>query len=94
LNIQRVGTPTTPPDGDMWITSANVFARVNGVTQTVQRAAGRVVGDQITGYTNPWVTTPANRATGYDAATVTLPQLAARVRALQDDMTTHGLIAV
>jgi hypothetical protein len=39
------------------------------------------------------MTGTANRATAYDTATITLVQLAERVKALQDDITTHGLIA-
>lgn len=96
LNIQRTGTPSAPPDGDMWITTANAFARINGVTKTVQSSAsGNLIGAQATGYTNAWTGAAANRATSYDAASITLPQLAARVRALQDDLQlTHTLLAV
>lgn len=32
LNIQPGTAPTLPNNGDMWLTSAGVFARVNGVT--------------------------------------------------------------
>lgn len=53
----------------------------------------KVVGTRVTGYTNA-MTGAANRATAYDVATVTLAQLAGRVKALQDDLTTHGLIGV
>ena len=34
----------------------------------------------------------ANKVTAYDTTTVTLAQLAARVKSLQDALTTHGLI--
>lgn len=51
----------------------------------------KVVGERITGYTNPWAG-GANRGTGYDTATVTLTQLAGRVMAIQNDLVTHGLI--
>jgi hypothetical protein len=50
-----------------------------------------VVTTRRTGYTNA-MTGTANRATAYDTSTVTLVQLAERVKALQDDLTTHGLI--
>jgi hypothetical protein len=32
--------PTAPVDGDVWVTSGGLFVRVNGVTMTVQDAAG------------------------------------------------------
>jgi hypothetical protein len=50
-----------------------------------------VVGTRKTGYTNP-MTGTANRATSYATGTITLIQLAERVKAIQDDITTHGLI--
>ena len=51
----------------------------------------QVVSDRATGYTNA-MTGTANRATAYDTATITLVQLAQRVKALTDDLRTHGLI--
>jgi hypothetical protein len=60
----------------------------NGVGAFVQ-----VVGARITGYTNA-MTGTANRATSYATGTITLAQLAERVKAIQDDLTTHGLIGV
>ena len=50
----------------------------------------KVVGARDTG----WVamTNTANKNTAYDTTTVTLPQLASRVKSLQDALTTHGLI--
>lgn len=53
----------------------------------------QVIKTRITGYTNA-MTGTADRATGYDTSTITLPQLAERVKAIQDDITTHGLIGV
>lgn len=50
-----------------------------------------VVTSRRTGYSNA-MTGTANRATSYDTATITLVQLAQRVKALQDDLSTHGLI--
>lgn len=58
--------------------------RVNGV---------KVTGGRVTGYTNA-MTGTKNRATAYDTGTITLVQLAERVGALLDDLTTHGLIGV
>lgn len=52
-----------------------------------------VVGGRRTGYTNA-MTGTANRATAYDTSTITLVQLAERVKALQDDLTSHGMIGV
>jgi hypothetical protein len=50
----------------------------------------KVVGVRVTNYGA--MTGTGNRATVYDTATVTLAQLAGRVKSLQDDLTTHGLI--
>jgi hypothetical protein len=38
------------------------------------------------------MTNTTNKATAYDTTTVTLPQLASRVKAMQDVMTNHGMI--
>lgn len=46
---------------------------------------------RITGYTNG-MTGVANRATAYATGTITLQQLAERVKAIQDDLETHGII--
>ena len=51
----------------------------------------QVITVRQTGYTNPW-TGAQDRATAFDPSTVTLAQLAARVSAMQADVTTHGLI--
>lgn len=52
----------------------------------------QVVGPQITGYAA--MTGTPNKASVYDTATVTLPQLAGRMMQLQADLTTHGLVGV
>ena len=49
-----------------------------------------VVQARVTGYTA--MTNTLNRATAYDSTTITLAQLASRVKAIQDDLTAHGLI--
>ena len=49
----------------------------------------KVVGARDTGWTAMTGTT--NKATAYDTATVTLPQLAGRMMAIQALLTTHGL---
>lgn len=51
----------------------------------------QVVSNRVTGYTNA-MTGTANRATSYDTGTITLVQLAERVKAVTDDLRTHGLI--
>ena len=51
----------------------------------------QVVTARITGYTNA-MTGTADRATSYATSTITLEQLAERVKAIQDDLTTHGMI--
>jgi hypothetical protein len=62
------------------IVNTNASFRVNGEI---------VVGARRTGWAAP--TGTASRAT-FDSGTVTLPQLAARVHALLDDLAAHGLI--
>lgn len=62
-----------------WDVSGNMF-----------HGSSQVVGARATGYTA--MTGSADRATSYATSTITLQQLAERVKALQDDLTTHGLI--
>ena len=50
----------------------------------------QVLGVRSTGWTA--MTGAADKATTYAVGSVTLPQLAGRVKALQDALTTHGLI--
>jgi hypothetical protein len=50
----------------------------------------QVVQARETGYTA--MTGTANKATSYATSTITLQQLAERVKSLQDSLTTHGLI--
>lgn len=66
---------------------------VNLSAGVLQMAGTQVVTTRRTGYTNA-MTGTANRATAYDTSTITLVQLAERVKALLDDQTTHGLIGV
>lgn len=70
-------------------TSAGNFGIAAGKTYKVN--AIQVVGARKTGWAA--ATGTATRTT-FDTATVTLPQLAERVKALLDDLTTHGLIGV
>lgn len=53
--------------------------------------ASQVLSTRVTGYT-AFTGTNTNRGTAYDTATITLVQLAERVRALQVDLTAHGAI--
>jgi hypothetical protein len=53
--------------------------------------AVQVLTSRRTGYTNAMSGT-ADRATPYDTSTITLVQLAQRVKAIEDDLLTHGLI--
>jgi hypothetical protein len=61
-----------------------------GAAQSFLVGANSVVGARNTGWAAMTGTT--NKATVYDTATVTLPQLAGRMMALQAALTTHGLI--
>jgi hypothetical protein len=49
----------------------------------------KVVGNRVSGWAAP---TGATSRASFDAGTVTLGQLAQRVKALIDDLTNHGLI--
>jgi hypothetical protein len=53
-------------------------------------AIKQILRRRITGYTA--MTGAGDKATAYDTAAVTLAQLAGRVKQLQDDLTTHGMI--
>lgn len=57
----------------------------------IYRSGTQVVNTRVTGYTNA-MTGTADRATAYATGTITLIQLAERVKALEDDLIAHGLI--
>lgn len=57
----------------------------------LQISGTQVLTTRRTGYTFAWTGT-SNRATAYDPSTITLVQLAQRVKAIQEDLTTHGII--
>ena len=61
------------------------------ITGSLSILGTQVVTARRTGYTNAMAGT-ANTATAYNTATITLVQLAERVKAIQDSLTTHGLI--
>lgn len=64
----------------------------NTVTGAISVGANQVLGPRATGWAA--MTGTPNLGTVYDVASVTLPQLAARVAALQAALTTHGMIGV
>lgn len=57
---------------------------------TIQINSVQVIAQRITGYSA--MTGPDDKASVFDTTTVTLPQLAARVKSLQASLTAHGLI--
>jgi hypothetical protein len=65
LNLPHGTAPTTPTNGDIWTTTAGVYARVNGATQTLGGGGGgggidiQVFGSSSTSGTFTW-TKPAN----------------------------------
>jgi hypothetical protein len=63
-----------------FVDAATPAIRVNGI---------KVVGPRIAGYT---ASSGTSTRTGFDTASVTLEQLAQRVKALIEDLSTHGLI--
>lgn len=73
---------------DLSVSGSSKFAV--DISGYVYIASTKVVGTRVTGYTA--MTGTPNRATAYATSTITLVQLAERVKALQDDLTTHGLI--
>jgi hypothetical protein len=61
------------------------------ITGSLTILGTQVVTARRTGFTNQMSGT-ANQGTAYNTATITLVQLAERVKAIQDALTTHGLI--
>jgi hypothetical protein len=75
--------------GDLSVTGAGTFT--NSVTAaSLHVGANQVVGARNVGYTA--MTGVGDAGTVFDTTTVTLPQLASRVKALQAALTTHGLV--
>lgn len=48
LNIPHGAAPTSPTNGDFWSTTSALFARINGVTQTLLTLAGGVLTGKLT----------------------------------------------
>ena len=86
-NSQKVGIGTLFPDANSYL---SVGGSVNVSSGSVYRVNGtQVVQARITGWGAP--TGTATRAS-FITSTVTLANLAERVKALIDDLITHGLI--
>lgn len=95
-NNLGLGTIATQPSTFVAITGGTVSGLLSlGVSGDIETTGFvkvdgvRVVGNRMTGWTAP--TGTASRAV-FDTGTVTLVQLAQRVKALIDDLATHGLI--
>lgn len=71
-----------------FLSTLTVVSSISGANYKV--AGVQVVGEQETGWAA--MTGSANKGTTYNTSTVTLVQLATRVKALQDALDTHGLI--
>jgi len=70
--------------------TAGNYLNINNATGELRINGTKVSGPRDTGWTAMTGTT--DKATAYDTATVTLPQLAGRVMALQAALTAHGKI--
>jgi hypothetical protein len=71
------------------VSSAGVVSTVGVTAPTYTVASSQVVGARITGWD---AATGTATRTAFDTSTVTLPELAERLKALIDDLRTHGLI--
>jgi hypothetical protein len=71
------------PNGDLTSTG-------NVTAAAIKVGSNQVVGARNTGYTP--MTGAGDAGTAFDTTTVTLAQLASRVKALQASLTTHGLV--
>lgn len=80
----NVGIKNTAPSDAFDVTGS-----IN-VSSVFKVASTQVVSTRKTGYTA--MTGTADRAGAYDTSTITLQQLAERMKALLDDLTSHGLI--
>jgi hypothetical protein len=87
LRIDAGIAPTTPNTGDIWVNSSN--NSLNFQIPLVNLQGTQVLATRRTGWAAP--TGTATR-TSFDTATATTTQLAERLKALIDDLTTHGLI--
>lgn len=50
LNIETLVAPTSPDDGDIWVLTTGMYARINGVTVLISGAGGSVaIGNTLSG---------------------------------------------
>ena len=87
LRIDAGLAPTSPFTGDVWMNVSNNSLTLN--FPLLNLGNSQVLTTTRTGWAAP--TGTAARGT-FDTATVTVEQLAQRLKALIDDLTTHGLI--
>jgi hypothetical protein len=97
---QRIGLEATNAIKFGWDSGSTSVQMLNGANNRVsfnlsaspglRINATQVVGARDTGWNA--MTGSSDKGTAYDTATVTLPQLAGRVMALQAALTTHGLL--
>lgn len=87
LRIDAGVAPTSPFTGDIWMNVSNNSVTLN--FPLLNLGNNQVLTTTRTGWAAP--TGIAARGT-FDTATVTVEELAQRLKALIDDLTTHGLI--
>lgn len=92
FDISIAGTARAQFGAGVIVGAGGAFMGVGtlNVIADIYRGGTKVLGARDTGYTA--MTGAPNKAAAYDVATVTLPQLAARVAALQASLTAHGQI--
>ncbi|WP_430251258.1 hypothetical protein [Neorhizobium sp. DAR64860/K0K1] len=92
FDVSVAGTARLQAGAGVIIGAGGSFMGVGtlNVIADIYRGGIKVLGARETGYAA--MTGTGNKATVYDVASVTLPQLAARVASLQASITTHGMI--
>ncbi|RYH00296.1 MAG: hypothetical protein EON58_00715 [Alphaproteobacteria bacterium] len=92
FDVSVAGTARLQAGAGVIIGAGGSFMGVGtlNVIADIYRGGIKVLGARETGYAA--MTGTANKATVYDVASITLPQLAARVAALQASLTLHGSI--
>lgn len=76
FNIPPGAAPTSPNDGDIWVTTAGVFARINGVTigpVVASSGAATSLGTVSTGTTSLNCAVPLQTMLNGGASTIALP---------------------
>lgn len=71
LNIPEGVAPSSPVDGDMWVTTTDIFARINGVSESLISSAG-IQGLGIWKYRTETVTPPASGQIRFNNADISL----------------------